>query len=133
LEHRQKDFLAVYDKSVKELVSLNIAFRTKDVCKLVAQSKAPRFYVSLEEALYQYRLYVRGKSDIRCIERRKMYAEIFSRYEQLMIASGGVAYQYDIMSAVLMQPAPSFYLSDSSAISFYYKAMKEKRKKSVKR
>lgn len=117
----------MYDESIRYLNSLNIVFNASDVCKIVAQKPAPKFYVSLEEALYQYRLYTKGKSNIRRVERRKMYAEIFYKYEELMRQSQGKAHQYSIMSAVLEQPAASFYLADP--VSFYYRALRKKLKK----
>lgn len=129
LEQREKDFLKVFDETSKTLAANHIVFKTVDICRMVANSTAPRFYVSLEQALYQYRLYRKGKSYIRCEERRKMYAEIFTRYEKLMELSGGSAYQYNIMDIVLSQEAPSFYMSNQYAPLFYYKAMNKKRKK----
>lgn len=133
LERREEDFLAAYDKVVKTLNPTNIIINTTEICKIVAHNPAPCFYVSLEQALYQYRLYKQGRSNIKWIEKRKMYAEIFTRFEYLMELSGGKAYQYTVMEAVLNQEAPSFYLTDESAVYFYYNAMRKKKQKAKRK
>lgn len=99
----------------------------------MAKIPAPCFYVSLETAFYQYRLYKQGKSNIRDEERRKMFAEIFVRFENLMSQTAGSMYMYAAMDEVLRQPAPSFYLTDGSAIVFYYNARKKRKLKAKTR
>lgn len=61
-----------------------------------------------------------------------MFAEIFTRFEYIMNLSGGTMYQYTAMEIVLNQEAPCFYLNDTSAVLFYYKARKNKRNKARK-
>jgi hypothetical protein len=85
--------------------------------------------MSVEQALQQYRLFKRGESNIRNVERRKMFAEIFVRFEQLMRETQSKLFMYDAMCKVLSQPAPSFYLNDTSAILFYYTARRRKKQK----
>lgn len=125
--------MRAFDAVVKYFRDNNITFKTTDICKVVAKTPAPCFYVSTEQALFQYWLYKNGKSDIRNEVRRKMYAEIFVRFEDLMKRSGGSMYLYAAMEVILSQTAPCFYLNDSSAISFYYRAMEKKKEKSKKR
>lgn len=96
---------------------------------MVAKVPAPCFYVSAETAFYQYRLYKKGRSNIKDNERRKMFAEIFVRYENLLKDSAGTMYKYAIMEAVLAQQAPSYYLTDETSIFFYYNARRKKRKR----
>ena len=126
-EMRERDFLNKFDKVIKQMIDANITYKTTKVCIMVSRQPAPCFYVSLEQALYQYRLFKHGKSHIKNEERRKMYAEIFARFENLMDMAGGEAYQYQIMDIVLQQEAPSFYLNEASALQFYYNAVKNKR------
>jgi hypothetical protein len=102
-----------------------------DVCQLVANSHAPRFYITTEKALEQYRSYVHGKSCVCNEEKRKMYAEIFSKFEYLMSFTKGDYTMYDIMEIVLAQPASSFYIKDP--VSYYYRAMRWKRYKARKK
>lgn len=129
LEKREADFLRIFDTMVKSYRERNILFKTTDICKDVAKQPAPCFYVTTEQALHQYRLYRKGQSNIKSIERRKMFAEIFTRFEYIMNMSQGSLYQYAAMDIVLSQEAPCFYLNDTSAVLFYYKARRNKRNK----
>ena len=95
----------------------------------MAKQAAPRFYVSLEQALRQYGLYKNGKSQINDVIKRQMYAEIFARVDKIISLSRGIMPRYAAMEIVLEQEAPSFYLNDTSAVLFYYNACRHKRKK----
>ena len=93
---------------------------------------APRFYVDAPTAIKQYNLYKKGHSRIHNVAKRKMYAEIFSRFEQAAnarLSSGQYILKYDIMEKVLEQEAPSFYYEDDSALITYYNALAKKRRK----
>ena len=93
---------------------------------MVAVQPAPRFYVDVASALIQYRDYKKGRSHIRGVERRKMYAEIFCRFERRMnalIETGQVAIQTEVMKSVLEQEAPSFYYDGNSAVKMYYREL----------
>lgn len=96
---------------------------------MVANTVAPCFYVGLDQALKQYRLYKYGHSNIKNDIRRQMFAEIFVRFESLMRETNGSMYQYTAMELVLAQPAPSFYMGDTYALQFYYNAMEKKKLK----
>ena len=104
-------------------------FKTTELCKLAATQSAPRFYVSAKVALHQYNQYKAGKSILQRVEKRKMYAEIFSRFEKILQISGSNICKSSIREMVGTQEAPSFYLTPTSAVSIYYKAMNKKRKK----
>jgi hypothetical protein len=109
---------------------LGVPIDTRNLCKIVAKQAAPCFYVSLEQALFQYGLYKNGKSNICSEVRRQMYAEIFTRVEKLIELSCGIMPRYTAMEIVLAQEAPCYYLNDVSSWRFYYKACKNKRMKS---
>lgn len=99
---------------------------------MVAVQPAPRFYVDAATALIQYRDYKKGRSHIRGAERRKMYAEIFCRFERRMQAlatTGQMAVQTDVMKSVLEQEAPSFYYDGNSAAKMYYREMLQARRR----
>lgn len=98
---------------------------------MVAAQPAPRFYVDASSALHQYNCYKRGCSRIHGVERRKMYAEIFSRFERkmkLLVATGQVASKKTVMESILEQEAPSFYYDGDSAAKIYYKEMLKQRR-----
>ena len=98
---------------------------------MAASLPAPRFYVDVETAMKEYNLYKNGLSCIRNKTRRRMYAEIFARYEKIakvIAESGQTLSKRTIMANVLKQTAPSFYYSDNSAWKIYYYIMAKKRK-----
>lgn len=130
LEQKEKDFLSAYDETLRKYQRLGVPIDTRNLCKVVANQVAPCFYVSLEQALFQYGLYKNGKSNICNEVRRSMYAEIFTRVEKLIEMSCGIMPRYTAMEIVLAQEAPCFYLNDTSAWLFYYNALKHKRMKS---
>lgn len=130
LEQKEKDFLSAYDETLRKYQRMGVPIDTRNLCKIVAKQAAPCFYVSLEQALFQYGLYKNGKSNICSEVRRQMYAEIFSRVEKLIELSCGIMPRYTAMEIVLAQEAPCYYLNDVSSWRFYYKACENKRKKS---
>lgn len=127
IERKERDFLKAFDAVAKQYQVHGMTFKTVDICRMVANTAAPCFYVSLEQALLQYRLYRQGKSNIQNLVRRQMFAEIFVRFENLMKESNGGLFMCDAMNTVLEQPAPCFYLNDTSSVLFYYKARRKKR------
>lgn len=58
---------------------------------------------------------------------RNMYRCIFDRYKIALDANNGADFKYSIMQDVLDAPAPSFFITPSAAIKFYYRAMAYKR------
>lgn len=101
-----------------------------DICKMVAASPAPRFYIEPRKAVEHYKKYRDGVSKIRHPMKRKMYAEIFARYEAIMsqISKNNRHYfRIIVFEQVLKQPAPCFYLEENSAVKYYYKILYEKR------
>ncbi|MBQ8100059.1 MAG: hypothetical protein IJ640_00345 [Prevotella sp.] len=63
---------------------------------------------------------------------RQMYLDIFSRYQDRLSANNGIEFKYSLMQDILESPAPSFYITPSSAAAFYYRAMAYKRTLSKK-
>lgn len=129
LEQKERDFLSVFYETLSEYQRLGVPIDTKSLCRIVAKQAAPCFYVSLEQALFQYGLYKNGKSNIYSEIKRRMYAEIFARVEKLIEMSNGIMPRYAAMEIVLAQQAPCFYLNDTSAWLFYYNACRHKRQK----
>lgn len=131
---KQRDFVNKVDEVHKMFIKQGLNYRLKDICSVVAASHAPRFYIEEEEALEKYHSYLRGESAIRKENTRRMYAEIFSRYEHYMKiahASGQIFKKYETMRRVLEQEAPSFYYDSNTALKTYYcfknKLRKEKK------
>ena len=111
-----------------------LSYGTPAICKIVAAGTAPRFYVYTHEAMWQYSQYQKGLSKIHSDSKRRMYAEIFARYEHLMNiakASGQRAFKTEIMTRVLEQEAPSFYYEPGVAPQMYYRYIRKRNKKHI--
>ena len=126
------DFASKVDEAQKYCRQQGLNYNLAAICKVVASQPAPRFYINHFEACKQYRLYRQGRSNIHTDSRRRMYAEIFSRYEHLDAvarASGQRVIMEDLMRRVLEQEAPSFYYEENSALKTYYSVIQRKRTK----
>lgn len=126
-----KDFIAKFDEVQRSFRQQGLNYNIAAICKMVASLPAPRFYINSFEALKQYSLFKRGMSNIHSESRRRMYAEIFARFDnltQVIKATGQKVSKSEIMKRVLSQEAPCFYYSDDSALKMYYRMMQRKRK-----
>lgn len=127
-----QDFIAKIYEAQRCFHQQGLNYNIAAICKIVASRPAPRFYVYPFEALKQYSLYLQGRSRIHSDSRRRMYAEIFARYEYLVAlteASGQKVVKGELMKRVLEQEAPSFYYEENSAIKMYYRFMQRNRRR----
>lgn len=87
-----------------------------DLCRKTIDSGAPRWYVSESECARRLsRIARRGTGYIHNPYSRRMYADIHERADFLM--RWGVCRNYtDAAKEVLSTPAPSFYISQRTAI-----------------
>lgn len=126
------DFIVKVDEVRNSLIKQGLNYRIYDICKIACAMPAPQFYVDAKTALRNYCKYRNGLSCIRSIEKRKMYAEIFSRYENManvIISTGQTLRKTEVMESVLNQPAPSFYYDFESATKMYYYIMSRRRRR----
>lgn len=91
---------------------------------VMARMSAPRFYVSEERALCVVQRLARGEDALAGMreEKRRMYGEIWRRVRRLMSGKG-----LDMRSAVgrvLVERAPSFYLTERSLRVTFYRMMR---------
>ena len=100
----------------------------KKLCVVASQSAAPQFYITPKHALDKYSEFVQtGVIDASSEVTRDMYRCIFARYKVALDANNGVDFKYSVMQDVLDSPAPSFFITPTAAIKFYYRAMAYKR------
>lgn len=122
------------DEAKREFRKQGLNYTTTSICKIVADYPAPRFYVDYKNALVQYALYKKGQSNIHRDSKRRMYAEIFSRYEHLVnvaVSTGQKVVMSEIMTRVLEQEAPSFYYDGDASWKMYYRVMRNRRKYNI--
>lgn len=123
---RQLHFIEEVNKLWKKSSSKHPNF--KKLCAVASSSTAPRFYITPRQALEKYAQYQRtGSIDVSSTLTEQMYLCIFERYEAALAARNGSDFKYSIMQDVLDEPAPSFYISPTAAVVFYYRAMAYKR------
>ncbi len=129
---RQQHFVEAVDRLWKaKFISRP---RLSYLCRTVAESPAPQFYITPKQALEQYNRWEQT-GEIRCEgeQTRRMYLDIFTRFRARYAESGGIDFKYVVMQEVLEQPAPSFYINPSAALTFYYRAMAHRRSRHSKR
>lgn len=133
---KEADFLAKVDELQRMAIAHDLVYKTTDICKMAAREPAKRFYIDAKTALEQYCKYRKGESMIQKNECRKMYAEIFSRFERIMTikrVSGQKIVMHELMEEVLESEAPCFYYEEGSAVKMYYRFMSRKRERDRKR
>lgn len=92
-----------------------------DILRKVADSPARRFYVSEERAAVEVSRMLAGKPFARMRpNRREMFHEILRRYIALRDANPDLSH-LDIISIVVHQPAPKFYLTPRTVGEFIYR------------
>lgn len=131
LNKKKRDFVEKVDEIQKQFRIQGLNYKLRDICRLAASLPAPQFYVDVETAVKEYNLYEKGLSCVRNVTKRRMYAEIFARYEKIagtVADTGQMVNKRSIMAKVLQQPAPSFYYSDNSAWKSYYYIMSRRRR-----
>ena len=131
LNKKKRDFVEKVDEVQKHFRLQGLNYKLRDICKLAASLPAPQFYVDVETAIKEYNLYEKGLSCVHNVTKRRMYAEIFARYEKIastVADTGQIVNKRSIMAKVLQQPAPSFYYSDNSAWKSYYYIMSRRRR-----
>lgn len=127
---KRRDFLNAFEACRLQAKRAGLQLNTIELCKMAALQPAPRFYLEAKRAMKMYNLYKSGECCIRHEEKRKMFAEIFARYEKAMESvseNNKHRLSKTIMEKVLQQQAPSFYYDEDSAVKMYYRIMSDRR------
>lgn len=100
--------------------------RMSDAFNHIVNQPCPRFWVSNFRATVVIARMIKGQGKLKNMHpaKREMYQEIFRR-ASAMRQKYPEKSLYQIVSEVVQQPAPKFYLSASSAKIMFYKAKKE--------
>ena len=124
---RKQDVVNSFFESLKE-VRKTRPFATQDeVIRHAANSKAPRFYVTFENARRFVSLLARKKSlPLSNTNKQAMYKEIYHRYRK-RVKECGERYKYIILDEITREPAPSFYLDIETFRGIVYKTLAHNR------
>ena len=90
--------------------------------------KAPRFFVSFENARRFVSLLVRKKR-LPLVNKNKieLYKELFKRYKKLREEDfKNKVINYTVLESIIEEPAPSFYLDTETFRCLLYKALRER-------
>ena len=121
---RKHDVVNCFFESLKE-VRKSKPYATQDeVIRHAVNSKAPRFYVTFENARRFISMLARKKK-LPLINSNKlaMYKEIYRRYVQRM-KDDSKRYKYMILEQIIEEPAPSFYLDEDTFRGIVYRTLR---------
>ena len=125
-EIRKQDVVNSFYNSCKELRKSKPYATQNEMMEYAAKSKAPRFYVTFENARRFISMLSR-KKELPIINENKvaMYNEIYKRYVQ-QVKDCNKRYKYLILEKIIEEPAPSFYVDEETFKSIIYKALRNR-------
>ena len=123
-EIRKQDVLNSFFESLKEVRKTRPYATQDEVIKHAVKKKAPRFYVTFENARRFISMLARKKK-LPLINSNKlaMYKEIYRRYVQ-RIKDDSRRYKYMILEQIIEEPAPSFYLDEDTFRGIVYRTLR---------
>ncbi len=124
---RRNDVIETFFDTMKEVRKSNPLATQNEVIETAVNSKAPRFYVTFENARRYISLMMRKKR-IPIVNKNKMamYKEIYNRYIK-RIQESSSHYRYVILEKIIEEPAPSFYLDEDTFRGIVYKTLRERK------
>ncbi|MBR4040808.1 MAG: hypothetical protein IKJ09_00640 [Bacteroidaceae bacterium] len=122
-EQRNEDLISTYRRKMSECEVI----RLPKVLRETVQSPSKRFWVSEERAIIVVMQMMAGNNLDRMQPMRKaMYEEIYRRTMKMKMMNPEMTFT-EIVSLVIEQPAPCFYLTPGSAKVIIHKAMKKRK------
>lgn len=120
------------NKAVGEMIKIrynNANLKMDEIMSNVAKGPAPRFYVTYENARRFVSLLERGKSlPLTNKNKIEQYEEIFRRWcKRLKGKKSGNRKKFYVLEDIILEPAPSFYLSKDRISGSYYRSNRKKR------
>ena len=121
---RKQDVVKSFFESLKEVRKTKPYATQEEIIRHAVKSKAPRFYVTFENARRFVSLLSRKKK-LPLINSNKlaMYKEIYRRYVQRM-KDDSKRYKYMILEQIIEEPAPSFYLDEDTFRGIVYRTLR---------
>ena len=121
---RKQDVLNSFFESMKEVRKTRPFASQDEIIKHAASKKAPRFYVTFENARRFTSLLLRKKK-LHHINSNKleMYKEIYHRYIK-RVKESSKRYKYVVLEQIIEEPAPSFYLDEQTFRGIVYKTLR---------
>ncbi len=122
---RKEDVTKAFFETMREVRKSNPQATQNDIIEQAAKCKAPRFYVTFENARRYISLMVRKKR-VPIVNKNKMemYKEIYRRYIK-RIQESSCPYRFIVLENIIEEPAPSFYLDEETFRGIVYKTLRE--------
>lgn len=116
------DLNTCYLSILRDNRSNGIELTRREICELISQCPAPRFYVTVEYARRIINCAIEGRRRTRVLHSRRnaQHQEIFERYKNLPIDEQNNTG----LAKLLNEPAPSFYFSAKQISNLLYKALR---------
>lgn len=123
-EQRKEAVINTFFETVKKMSATNPFVTNREIVAKAVNEKAPRFFVNYESARRFISLMARKKK-LPVVNKNKlaMYKEIYRRYKE---QSKGELGHYKTLEKILEEPAPSFYLDESTFQGIVYKTLRER-------
>ena len=123
-EIRKQDVVNCFFESLKEVRKTKPYATQDEIIKHAVSRKAPRFYVTFENARRFVSLLSRKKK-LPLINSNKlaMYKEIYRRYAK-RVKDCSKRYRYVVLEQIIEEPAPSFYLDIETFRGIVYKTLR---------
>ena len=119
---RNNDIINAYYDSMKSVLHQNSYAKRCDIINDILIKNAPRFYTTFEYARRYVSMINRGLSlPVSDVNKVEMYKEIYKRYKDRCPYGDDYASLRDI----IMEPAPSFYLSYWRISGIIYKKLRK--------
>lgn len=130
-EMRKQDVIDSFYESFKEVRKTKPFATQNEVIEHAVKSKAPRFYVTFENARRFISLMSRNKK-LPIINENKlaMYKEIYRRYKEKAV-DPNKRYKYLILEKIIEEPAPSFYLDGETFRGIVYKTLRKRNREAL--
>lgn len=128
-EMRKQDVINCFYESYKELKKSKPFATQNEVIEYAVRKKAPRFYVTFENARRFISLLSRKKRlPIVNENKLEMYKEIYRRYIK-QVKESNKRYKYLILEKIIEEPAPSFYLEEETFRGIIYKTLRNRNRR----
>lgn len=126
-EMRKQAVIETFYDTMSEMKKEDPLTTQGEIIERAVKAKAPRFFVTFENARRFVSLMVRKKK-LPIVNKNKlaMYKEIYRRYMQRIKEGVG---QYLILEKIIEEPAPSFYLDEDIFRGIIYKTIRSDRAK----
>lgn len=127
-EMRKEAIIKTFFETLKNCRKSDPFVSLENIIHRAASTKAPRFFVSFENARRFVSLLVRKKR-LPLVNKNKieLYKELYRRYKRLcQNDSENPVIHYTALEKIIEEPAPSFYLDTETFRCLLYKALRER-------